>query len=146
MLTAAHTFSRGIVSTFGVFQVFYEVDLLKSSTPSAISWIGSTQGFLLFNIGVLTGPIFDMGFFNALISAGSFLVVGGMMATSICTKHYQVLLAQGICVGLGGGCLFVPGVAVVSTYFRRKRSFTTGIAACGSSIGENPISHFNVSL
>ena len=55
--------------------------------------------------------------------------------TSISEEYYQVLLAQGICVGLGSGCLFIPSIAVVSTYFTTKRAFATGIAVAGSSVG-----------
>jgi MFS family permease len=128
---------RGIVNTFGAFQTFYESDLLKSSSPSAISWIGSLQGFLILNIGVLTGPIFDMGYFKSLISVGSFMVVFGMLMTSISTKYYQIFLAQGVCVGIGGGFLFIPSVAIIAMYFHKKRSFAIGLAASGSSIGEN---------
>ncbi|KAI0314322.1 MFS general substrate transporter [Amylostereum chailletii] len=127
--------SWGIINTFGAFQTYYDATLLNTYSPSIISWIGSVQGFLLLLVGVLTGPIFDMGWFRTLLSVGSFMVVFGMMMTSISSKYYQVFLAQGVCVGLGCGCLFVPSVAIVSTYFSKKRSFAVGLAASGSSLG-----------
>ncbi|KAI9730843.1 MAG: hypothetical protein M1834_005561 [Cirrosporium novae-zelandiae] len=127
--------SWGIVNSFGVFQTYYESNLLSSQTPSQISWIGSIPAFLLLLIGNITGPIYDTGHFRALIFSGAFLVTFGMMMTSICTKYWEVVLAQGICVGLGSGCLFIPSVAIVSTYFSTKKSFATGIAASGSSLG-----------
>jgi len=76
-----------------------------------------------------------MGHMRALIGVGSFMVVFGMMMTSISTEYYQVLLAQGVCLGFGSGCLFISCVAVVSTYFNKRRSFALGIAATGSSFG-----------
>ncbi|KAI0920318.1 hypothetical protein AcW1_002092 [Taiwanofungus camphoratus] len=76
-----------------------------------------------------------MGFFRTLVATGSFMVVFGMMMTSIAHKYYEIFLAQGVVVGLGSGCLFVPSVAIVATYFTKKRSFATGIAASGSSLG-----------
>lgn len=57
-----------------------------------------------------------------------------MMMTSLCTAYWQAILAQGICVGIGSGCLFIPSVAIVSTYFSTKKSLATGIAASGSSL------------
>jgi MFS family permease len=57
-----------------------------------------------------------------------------MMMTSLCTEYWQVFLAQGLAIGLGSGCLFIPSVAIVSTYFSTKKSLATGIAASGSSI------------
>ncbi|KIM75826.1 hypothetical protein PILCRDRAFT_78516 [Piloderma croceum F 1598] len=125
--------SWGIVNMFGAFQTYYEGTL--SSMASAISWIGSIQGFLLLIIGMLMGPIFDMGYFRTLLAVGSFLTVFGMMMTSISTKYYQIFLAQGVCVGLGSGCLFIPSVAIVATYFSKKHSFAVGLAASSSSLG-----------
>lgn len=58
-----------------------------------------------------------------------------MMMTSVCKSYYQISVAQGICVGLGAGCLFLPSVAIMATYFTSKRAFMTGITNAGGSIG-----------
>lgn len=55
--------------------------------------------------------------------------------SSLATEYYQLLLSQGLCVGIGGGCLFAPTVSVISTYFTTKRAFAIGIVAAGGSIG-----------
>ncbi|PSS12831.1 hypothetical protein M430DRAFT_143191 [Amorphotheca resinae ATCC 22711] len=127
--------SWGIVNTFGAYQTYYKSSFLANESDSNISWIGSIQAFLLLIIGVVTGPIYDAGYFNVLVAVGSFLVVFGMFMTSICKTYWELMLAQGLCVGLGSGCLFIPSVAIVSTYFTTKKSFATGIAASGSSVG-----------
>lgn len=64
------------------------------------------------------------------------MVVFGMMMTSISTSYWQIVLAQAMCMGIGLGCLFVPSVAIVSTYFSTRKAFATGIAASGSSLGK----------
>jgi MFS family permease len=125
---------RGIVNSFGVYQTYYESNLLSQRSSSDISWIGSLQAFLLLIIGVITGPLYDAGYFRPLVFTGSFLVVFGMIMTSLCTAYWQVILAQGLCIGIGSGCLFIPSVAIVSTYFSTKKALATGIAASGSSI------------
>ncbi|KAB2572588.1 Aspyridones efflux protein apdF [Lasiodiplodia theobromae] len=127
--------SWGVVNSFGTYQTYYRSELLQSSTPSAISWIGSIQGFLLMLVGALTGPIYDAGYFRHLLYTGSFLVVFGQMMLSLCTEYWQVLLAQAFCMGIGAGCLFVPAVAILSTYFTTRLATATGIAASGSSLG-----------
>ncbi|KZT64725.1 MFS general substrate transporter [Daedalea quercina L-15889] len=127
--------SWGIFNTYGAFQTFYERDLLSSNTASAISWIGSIQGFLLLLVGSLTGPVFDMGYFRTLIIVGSFLMVFSLMMTSLSTKYYEAFLALGVTFGLGSGCVFVPGVAIVSTYFNKRRGLAVGVATSGSSVG-----------
>ncbi|THW45167.1 MFS general substrate transporter [Aureobasidium pullulans] len=127
--------SWGIINTFGAYQTYYQSGILASSSPSDISWIGSVQAFLLMLVGALTGPIYDAGYFRALLSVGSFAVVFGFMMLSLATTYWQVILAQGICVGLGAGCLFVPSVAILSTYFSTKIATAMGLAAAGSSLG-----------
>jgi hypothetical protein len=105
---------RGICNTFGAYQTYYEVGLLRDQTPSNISWIGSLQAFLLLIVGgLLTGPIFDAGYLRSLVLVGSVSSVFGMMMTSICREYWQVVLAQGLTVGIGAGCMLLPSVAVM---------------------------------
>lgn len=54
---------------------------------------------------------------------------------SLCHSYWQVLLAQAFCIGLGTGALFVPSVAILSTYFSSRIGTAIGIAASGSSFG-----------
>lgn len=84
--------------------------------------------------GFLTGPLFDLGYAYPMIYIGSFLVVFGMFMTSLCTQYWQFILAQGVCIGVGSGCLFIPSVGIIPTYFTTKKALATGIAASGSSI------------
>lgn len=127
---------RGLVNAFGVYQTYYETGFLSTQSPSNISWIGSIQAFLLMIVGAVTGPLYDAGYFYYLIATGSFLVVFGLMMTSLCTVYWQVMLAQAVCIGLGCGCIFVPSVAILPQYFTTRKAFVTGIAAGGSSLGE----------
>ncbi|EHK16893.1 uncharacterized protein TRIVIDRAFT_161984 [Trichoderma virens Gv29-8] len=127
--------SWGIINSFGVFETYYEQRILLHMSPSSIAWVGSVQSALLLVVGVISGPLFDSGYFYALLPIGTFLVVLGMMMTSLSTKYYQIMLAQGICVGIGAGFLFVPSVAILPQYFKRRRALANGIAASGSSIG-----------
>jgi MFS family permease len=109
--------------------------MLSSKTPSEISWIGAVQGFLLVESGIVAGPLCDKGYLRHLLILGSFLLVFGLMMVSISTEYYQIFLAQSICVGLGMGFLFTPGITVVTTYFSRKQSVALGIAATGGGLG-----------
>lgn len=127
--------TRGIINTFGVYQTFYEQDILSNMSASTIAWIGSVESFLLLFVGVITGPLFDAGYFYILLPFGTFMVTFGYMMTSLGTEYYQIMLAQGLCVGIGTGCLFVPAVAVLPQYFKKKKALANGIAATGASIG-----------
>lgn len=131
----------GIVNSFGVFQAYYESpgSILASSSPgstppssSSISWIGSLQASLLMLVGLISGPLFDAGYCTHLLAIGLFLIVLGMFMASLCTTLWQVLLAQGVTVGIGCGLIFLPSAAIMSQYFKRRRALALGIASSGS--------------
>ncbi|KAK8069599.1 MFS monocarboxylate transporter [Apiospora phragmitis] len=123
----------GFINSFGVFQTYY-TNLLGRS-PSEVSWIGSIQVFLTFFIGTFAGRITDAGFFRPVLACGTFFLVLGIFTTSAATSYWQLLLSQGLCMGLGSGCLFTPAISVVSTYFDKRRSLAIGITASGSVTG-----------
>ncbi|RJE19832.1 Major Facilitator Superfamily [Aspergillus sclerotialis] len=125
----------GLANSYGAFETYYIDTYLTTSTPSAISWIGSIQLFLTMFVGVLAGRILDAGYLRPLLIGGSVIQVFGMFMTSLSTEYWQVLLAQGICAGLGSGLLGLTSVAVIPLYFERRKMLATGIAATGSSLG-----------
>jgi predicted MFS family arabinose efflux permease len=129
----------GYVNSFGLFQTYYTSTLSAGggggASPSAISWIGSCQIFLLFFIGTFSGRATDAGFFKFSFIAGSALQLLGIFATSVCTQYWQLFLAQGICTGIGNGLVFVPSVSLASVYFLRNRSLAIGLCASGSATG-----------
>lgn len=123
----------GYTNSYGIFQAYYTSSL--SLPASTVSWVGSIQLLLIFLIGTFSGRAFDAGYHRALFWTGCTLQLVGIFMTSICTKYWQLLLAQGICQGLGDGLLFCPIVALISTYFTTKRSLAIASAACGAATG-----------
>ncbi|RAL08191.1 MCT family MFS transporter [Aspergillus homomorphus CBS 101889] len=127
--------SWGVINTWGAYQTYYEENTLKHMSSSSIAWIGSLQAFLLMLFGVVTGPLFDAGYFRALLGFGTIMLPFSLMMTSLSTKFWQLILCQGVLLGLSAGCLFVPSVAILPQYFKQKRGLANGLAASGSSIG-----------
>ncbi|KAK5946445.1 hypothetical protein PMZ80_000588 [Knufia obscura] len=125
----------GILNTFGIYQTYYESGHLFVENASNISWIGAIQAYCVLVVGFLSGPIYDRGYFRALLVVGTFGVVFGHFMLSICNTYWQVLLAQGFCVGIGAGCLFIPCVAILPSYWSTKLGLAVGLAAAGSSVG-----------
>ena len=66
---------------------------------------------------------------------GSILEVFGLFMLSLSKTYWQVFLSQGVCVGLGMGCLFLPGISIINHYFSKRRAFANGIAATGTAVG-----------
>lgn len=133
---------RGGLNTFGAYQTYYETQQLFSSSSSSISWIGSAQSSLLLVLGLITGPLYDAGYFYHVLFSGSFMILFGQIMLSLSKEWYQVLLSQGFCIGIGTGLVLIPGVAVLSTYFSTKLALANGVAAAGSGLGKPQDSWF----
>ncbi|KAF3917186.1 hypothetical protein ABW20_dc0104443 [Dactylellina cionopaga] len=126
----------GIVVSYGVFETYYSSLSPPLATSAGTSLIGSIQAFLLLFVGFFTGRLYDGGHFRIIMSVGSILMWAGLFATGFCEMTYwKILLCQGVVTGTGMGFLFTPSVAVVSTYFYKKRALANGFVASGSSVG-----------
>jgi len=93
----------GFVFAFGSFQSFYQLDYLSDQTPSDISWIGTIATGLLIFVGILSGPLFDLGYFRSMLIVGGLGETLAIFLLSLCTKYYQILLTQGLLCGLTNG-------------------------------------------
>ncbi|KAK8085441.1 hypothetical protein PG997_006712 [Apiospora hydei] len=125
----------GLLSTFGSFQAYYETELLAANTAFEVSTIGSLQSFVLVFLGFLAGPLYDAGYARHLLVAGSALIVVGTICQSFCSTLWQLLLAQGLCIGIGCGALAVLSVAIPSLWFTTRLPIANGIAGIGSGLG-----------
>ncbi|KAL8731177.1 MAG: hypothetical protein Q9166_003584 [cf. Caloplaca sp. 2 TL-2023] len=127
--------SWGPINTIGIFQAYYQQELLHHHSPSAIAWISSTKLFMMYAGGLIFGKLFDSYGPRWLLLVGSALHVYGFMMTSISTQYYQVFLSQAVCSAAGASCIYYASAGSITTWFLRKRSTAFGIAATGSSVG-----------
>lgn len=125
--------SWGPPNSYGVFQLYYSNTTSWSS--SQISWVGSIQLFLSFMVGPISGRLADAGYARHCIFAGSCLSVLGLMMTSISRQYWQILLSQGICIGLGGGMMAMPAAASIGSHLRSRRALAMSVSGCGAGIG-----------
>ena len=84
---------------------------------------------------MVIGPLYDYGHLQSLLRIGSFLSVLWMMLTSISTQCWHLLLCQGVLLGVGNGCLFIPSIAILPTYFSKKQTLVLGISSSGATLG-----------
>ncbi|KAJ4469976.1 major facilitator superfamily domain-containing protein [Lentinula edodes] len=127
----------GAIQSFGVYQDYYSRVSLSEKSPSDISWIGSVQIFFLFAGGIISGKLFDDGYFKQLLFVGSLIYLISSFLLSLAEPHhyYQNFLAQGVGIGLGMGIVFLPTLSVTAHYFKKKRGLVMGIILSGSSVG-----------
>ncbi|KZT63237.1 MFS general substrate transporter [Daedalea quercina L-15889] len=129
------TTTFGYSNSFGVYQDYYV--LSGASSSSNISWIGSIQLFFMFAMGLPAGKLFDQGYFHHVVGFGSVLYVFCMFMLSLANPHkyYQLILSQGIGMGIGSGLMLVPAMSVQAHHWRTRRSLAMGIVMTGSGIG-----------
>lgn len=124
----------GYPSAFGVFQLYYSTEMLAHVSASQISWIGSLQTFLCFLTCAPAGRLADAGYARGATVAGACFLVLGTFLTSFCRGVYwQVLLAQGVCSGIGLGFVYMPAVVVMTAYFDKKQALAMGLGCSGKS-------------
>ncbi|KAJ9497701.1 hypothetical protein H2202_006734 [Exophiala xenobiotica] len=123
----------GYINSFGVFQTYYSETLGESQ--STISWIGSLQLWTVFFGSAFSGRALDAGLFIPTMIVGVTVQLIGIFMTSFCTVFWQLVLAQGLCTGLGSGIFFCPTLGLVTTYFKDKRGIAVAIVTTGNSVG-----------
>ncbi|KAJ5556284.1 hypothetical protein N7494_000199 [Penicillium frequentans] len=123
----------GYINSYGIFESYYVTTLNRSS--SDIAWVGSLEIFFVYFLGSFSGRATDAGYVRATLAAGLFMQLLGVFMTSLATSYWQLLLSQGVCQGIGDGLLFCPIVALMSTYFTKKRTIAISISACGAATG-----------
>ncbi|RMZ77130.1 hypothetical protein DV737_g4548, partial [Chaetothyriales sp. CBS 132003] len=125
----------GFIFAFGSFQSYYEITYFPNQSSSTISWIGTVAIFLLILIGVISGPLFDMGYFKTMLFLGAGGETLAVFIMSFCRTYWQMLLVQGVMIGLSNGLLYLPGIALVGRSFKKHRAVAMGITTCGAPTG-----------
>ncbi|KAI0474940.1 MFS general substrate transporter [Xylariaceae sp. FL0804] len=63
------------------------------------------------------------------------MLLGLFTTADAADSYWQLLLSQGLCMGLASGCLFCPAISTASTYFDRHRGLALGLVASGTVTG-----------
>lgn len=124
-----------VIGRCGIFQLYYETDLLPNHSSSSLTWIVTIQIFLMFFFGPVIGVLVDVVGARRIVAAAAFLALLGVCMLSLCTQYWQIMLSQGICFGIGAAGLFLPAMVATGQWFTTRRGLAMGIVASGSSLG-----------
>ncbi|PTB69519.1 MFS general substrate transporter [Trichoderma citrinoviride] len=124
----------GFSNSFGTFTEYYLSHQLSDHSPDDVAWIGSLSAFLQFFVGMVGGPLFDR-YGSMVIFPAAVLYIFAVMILSACKAYWQIMLVQGVLMGVAMAFLQFPAMASVSQYFDKKRAAALGVAISGSSIG-----------
>ncbi|KXN82270.1 Riboflavin transporter MCH5 [Leucoagaricus sp. SymC.cos] len=138
--TMCCTFSTfGFINAWGVFQSYYETNMLKKSSPSQMlsysAWIGSAQYALVFLPGQVTGRMFDLGYLKAPFLIGTLVFILATFLVAECHEYWHFLLCQGFTIGLSCGICFGPTFSIIGHWFKKRRGIAIGLTTAGASVG-----------
>ncbi|KAB8342854.1 hypothetical protein FH972_022452 [Carpinus fangiana] len=125
----------GMAMSFGVFQAYYKQKFLVQESNFTLSWIGSTQFFLLLFMAVPTVLTMNNGFFHMAFGGGSVLHVLVLFCMSTCSSWNSLLCVQGLLFGIASGMVFSSGTVILMSSFEAKPGVAIAAAALGSCIG-----------
>ncbi|KAF5685791.1 monocarboxylate transporter 2 [Fusarium circinatum] len=127
--------SIGYVNACGMFQLYYSEVMFKDQSSSALAWITTLQIFVLFMFGPAVGKMIDVYGCRKILLPFSVIAVFSVCMLSLCTKYWQVMLAQGVAFGLAAAGLSLPAMATATQWFSTKKGLAVGIVSAGSSLG-----------
>ncbi|KAF5635650.1 monocarboxylate transporter 2 [Fusarium tjaetaba] len=127
--------SVGYVNACGMFQLYYSEVMFKDQSSSALAWITTLQIFMLFMFGPAVGKMIDVYGCRKTLLPFSIMAVFSVCMLSLCTKYWQVMLAQGVAFGLAAAGLSLPAMATATQWFSTKKGLAVGIVSAGSSLG-----------
>lgn len=124
---------------FGVsysFAAFFESYAREFGAQRAdVSLVFGLSGLLYFSLGAIAGMLADRYGPRLVTSAGILCVALGLLGASQAQSLMQVVLAQGLVVGLGIALVYTPSIGCVQPWFVRRRGLAAGIASSGIGAG-----------
>uniref|UniRef100_A0A8C8S550 Monocarboxylate transporter 13 n=1 Tax=Pelusios castaneus TaxID=367368 RepID=A0A8C8S550_9SAUR len=130
----------GVIRSFGVF--FVEFVGYFGELSERVSWITSI-GIAMQQFASPVGSALSTQYgVRPVVMAGGFLSGLGMLLASFATSLTHLYLSIGLLSGFGWALVFTPSVASVARYFKRRRTFATGLAFTGvglSSFAFSPL-------
>ncbi|KAF8309076.1 MFS general substrate transporter [Clavulina sp. PMI_390] len=127
-----------ILTRFGVFQEYYlttpPFDQASESTINSIGTIAIAIQFFITPFCITLASRYPH--WIPFTSWGSLILyVLSVVAASFAQTVNQLLIFQGVMVGLCGGLIYAPVFVWLSEWFLEKRALSAAIIFCGSGIG-----------
>ena len=131
----------GTLFSFGVFQDLYQTLSREPNTPftgasPAINDLIGTLGVSFQTLGAPFATAWSKRFSPRLvISLGGFLFFLACILASFSQRLWQVILTQGLLLGIATCLSYMPAVTVAPTWYGPRRGLAMGIILAGTGVG-----------
>jgi len=122
--------------SFGVYLSYY---LRTESYPDASDLDFAFVGGFNFAFAMVAAP-FATAFTHRsgrylTMAIGILLQTTGYVTAGFASRIWQLMVTQGVLVGLGIGMIYVPSLPILSQWFDARRTLANGISSSGSGFG-----------
>lgn len=135
-VSTINCFVWGVAASFGVYLAYYLAnDHFPGATPLDYALIGG----LNFAIGMALAPLVTI--VVRRLGTRPTMMIGvtvhalGFVSASFVSSIGGLYATQGVLIGIGISFMFIPSVAVLPQWFKKRRTLAQGISSGGSGIG-----------
>ncbi|KIK62234.1 hypothetical protein GYMLUDRAFT_42180 [Collybiopsis luxurians FD-317 M1] len=110
---------------------------VEARSEAQNDWVFGVQGILQFGLGVVGGKLTDLGHTRAVLFTGSLIYIFSFIMLSFVKtpQVYQLMLAQGVGMGIGGGLCFVPALVTAANSFPGQQATAMGVVTSAVLFG-----------
>ncbi|GAB7357103.1 hypothetical protein MBLNU459_g7909t1 [Dothideomycetes sp. NU459] len=129
-------FVWGVSASYGVYLAYY---LANDTFPDGTSLDYAMVGGLQFAVAMLLAPLVTV--ISRRLGTKPTMIIGvvihafGFITASFATKIVDLYFTQGVMIGVGISFMFIPSVAILPQWFKKRRTLAQGISSAGSGIG-----------
>ncbi|KAI0759366.1 MFS general substrate transporter [Trametes elegans] len=128
----------GFGFSYGIFQDYYTSHPpFQNSSSVAISAVGTVNLAITYGEALLLSFVYGRypDFLRVGMWSGLVLYFTSLFFSSFATEIWQLILLQGVGVGIGNGLLYMPVIRLLPEWFSERRGFAGGIIFAGTFVG-----------
>ncbi|KAJ2639083.1 hypothetical protein GGF44_002718 [Coemansia sp. RSA 1694] len=130
-----YMFVFGASNSYGVFSTYYLNVKFPGVPATTLSWIGTSITSLMLIFNIFTGSMANKMGYRVTAYTGTVICTAAYILASFSKEVWQLILTQGVLLGIGLSFLIAPSFSIPSQWFSKHRGLASGIAMAGSSIG-----------
>ncbi|KAJ2659595.1 hypothetical protein IWW48_003434 [Coemansia sp. RSA 1200] len=128
-------FIFGASNSYGVFSTYYLNIRFPDTPATTLAWIGTFITTLMLSCSVVTGALADKIGYRPTAYIGTIISTAAYILASFSDKVWQLILTQGVLLGIGASFIFAPSTSIAPQWFEKHRGLASGVAVAGSSLG-----------